>query len=61
MNIKLDPINEQGTFDNDLYTQNDYTDIYNHVMNYIKLEGFNEVAGVYNLCLNNQLWVLRVS
>ena len=61
MNIRLDPVNEQGIFDNELYMSRDYEYIYNSALRYITLEGFNEEVGVYNISIYNQLWVLRVT
>ena len=61
MNIRLDPVNEQGIFDNDLYMSKDYEYIYKAALRYIDLEGFSEEVGVYNLSIYGQLWVLRVT
>lgn len=61
MNIRLDPINEQGIFDNDLYMSKNYEYIYKSALKYISLEGFDEEVGVYNISIYNQQWVLRVS
>lgn len=61
MNIRLDPVNEQGIFDNELYMCEDYEYIYKAALKYISLEGFNEEVGVYNISIYGQSWVLRVS
>ena len=61
MNIRLDPVNEQGIFDNDLYMSKDYEYIYKAALKYISLEGFDEEIGVYNISIYGQQWVLRVS
>ena len=46
MNIRLDPVNEQGIFDNDLYMSKEYEYIYKAALKYISLEGFDEEVGV---------------
>ena len=61
MNIRLDPVNEQGIFDNDLYMSKEYEYIYKAALKYISLEGFDEEVGVYNISIYSQQWVLRVS
>lgn len=60
MNIRIDPVNETGAFDNDTYSREDYDDLKSLVLKYLKIEGFTEQTGTYQISLLDCHWAVHI-
>ena len=56
MKIRIDPVDENGAFDNDIYSREDYEEIKKSITRYLTLEGFTETTGEYFISLLDQSW-----
>lgn len=54
--FRIDPINEDGSFDTDFYSSYDYTSFRKALERYLKQEGFTEIEEPIKFSFANRLW-----
>lgn len=59
MNIRIDPLDDNGKFDHETYEREDYQDLKEAVLRYLSWEGF-EKPGEYFITLINQNWHVHI-
>jgi len=60
MNVIIDPLTRDGTFDNDYYESSDYKIESNIVLRYLKLEGFMDDRHDFKIVLLDRLWWVTI-
>ena len=60
MNIRIDPLTEDGAFDHEFYSSKEYTKIRNVVLHYLCAEGFDKEVGEHTVVIRDQCWYITV-
>ena len=59
--LRIDPLNVDGTFDTDFYGSDNYKEIRNKLEKYIKDEGFIDKPDTYFLMMFEHYWQVVVN
>jgi hypothetical protein len=59
MEFRVDPVNENGIFDHDFYSSQEYTAEVEVLRKYLKLEGFDVKEGEFNISFNKRTWLCK--